>query len=123
MTEPQANAFRLYRNYDGSGGAFGETGVRAVSDDQGKVSVYAALRKGGNTLTVMVVNKTVDTLATELKSTGSRRAGRRRCIDTMRSSRRSFGRPIRRFSPVDLTRRFRGGRRQFCDFTPVIADP
>jgi hypothetical protein len=56
-TQPGAFAFRMYRNYDGSGGAFGETGVRAQSDDQARLSVYAATRADG-ALTIMVINKT-----------------------------------------------------------------
>jgi hypothetical protein len=35
-------AFRLYRNYDGQGGAFGETSISAVSDNQDQLAIYAA---------------------------------------------------------------------------------
>ncbi|MDX2139444.1 MAG: glycoside hydrolase family 44 protein [Chloroflexota bacterium] len=56
-TQPGAFAFRMYRNYDGSGGAFGETSVRAQSDDQAQLAVYAATRADG-VLTIMVINKT-----------------------------------------------------------------
>lgn len=56
-TQPGAYAFRMYRNYDGAGGRFGDVAVRATSADQEKLSVYAAERSGDGALTVMVVNK------------------------------------------------------------------
>jgi hypothetical protein len=56
-TQPGAFAFRMYRNYDGNGGAFGETSVRAQSDDQARLAVYAATRADG-ALTIMIINKT-----------------------------------------------------------------
>ncbi len=55
--QPAAYAFRMYRNYNGQGGMFGETAVQATSDDQSKLSVYAAQRADG-ALTIMVINKT-----------------------------------------------------------------
>jgi len=57
-TEPGAFAFRLYRNYDGAGNGFGETSVQALSSDQAKLSVYAAVRSKDNALTIMIINKT-----------------------------------------------------------------
>lgn len=57
-TDPVAFAFRMYRNYDGAGGAFGETGVQAVSADETQLAVYSALRADG-ALTVMVINKSM----------------------------------------------------------------
>jgi len=38
-TDPGAYAFRVYRNYDGAGGRFGNTGVKAASGNQDQVSV------------------------------------------------------------------------------------
>ena len=61
FSEPGAFAFRIYRNYDGAGGAFGETAVSAVSSDQSVVSVYAAERRDG-VLTIVFVNKTTSAL-------------------------------------------------------------
>jgi uncharacterized protein (TIGR03437 family) len=61
-TDPGAFAFRMYRNYDGIGGAFGETGVQATSADQGQLSVYGALRSDLN-LTAVVINKTANDLS------------------------------------------------------------
>jgi len=56
--QPLAYAFRMYRNYDGSGAGFGETAVDAGSADQGALAVYAAQRSGDGALTIMVINKT-----------------------------------------------------------------
>ena len=67
-SQPWAYAFRMFRNYDGNGHAFGSTSVRARSFDssqpsrvnggQDQLSVYAAQRSGSGALTVMVINKT-----------------------------------------------------------------
>jgi len=64
-TDPGAFAFRMYRNYDGIGGAFGETGVQGASADQSQISVYAALRSDLN-LTAVVINKTANDLSSTL---------------------------------------------------------
>ncbi|MEV4532659.1 glycoside hydrolase family 44 protein [Asanoa sp. NPDC049518] len=56
-TDPGAFAFRMYRNYDGAGGRFGDVGVRATSTNQEQLSVYAAERSSDGALTMMVVNK------------------------------------------------------------------
>jgi len=61
-TDPGAFAYKIYRNYDGIGGAFGETGVQAVSADQSQLAVYAALRSNLN-LTAVVINKTNNDLS------------------------------------------------------------
>jgi hypothetical protein len=56
--QPGAFAFRMYRNYDGAGSAFGDVGVSATSSDQGTVSVYAAQRLADGALTILAINKT-----------------------------------------------------------------
>jgi glycosyl hydrolase family 44 len=51
-------AYRLYRNYDGKRGTFGDTAVAATPADIAKASIYAATdtkRKG--LLTMLVINK------------------------------------------------------------------
>jgi hypothetical protein len=68
--EPGAYAFRIYRNYDGLGGQFGETGVRAESEDESKLSVYAAQRTADSALTVVVINKTAGELTSTLTIDG-----------------------------------------------------
>ncbi|MDH2430509.1 glycoside hydrolase family 44 protein [Sphaerisporangium sp. TRM90804] len=62
--QPGAHAFRMYLNYDGRGGRFGDVGVRASSADQGALAVYGGQRSADGALTVMVVNKS----GTELTS-------------------------------------------------------
>lgn len=68
-SDPAAFAFKIYRNYDGLGGAFGESGVQASSEDQGKLAVYAAVRNDGN-LTAVVINKTGADLSSRVKLSG-----------------------------------------------------
>jgi hypothetical protein len=60
-TLPGAYAFRMYRNYDGAGGRFGETSVSATSSDQSQLSIYAAQRTSDSSLTLMIVNKAMTT--------------------------------------------------------------
>lgn len=63
--QPVAFAFRMYRNFDGGGAGFGDTHVRGVSTDQGRVAIYAALTGDGD-LTVMLINKTDQDLSSAL---------------------------------------------------------
>ncbi|MDW5594677.1 glycoside hydrolase family 44 protein [Conexibacter stalactiti] len=72
--EAQANAFRLYRNYDGAGGRFGDTWVRSVSADQATVAVYGAARSDDGAITIAVVNKSGQTRSTPLTLAGAERA-------------------------------------------------
>ena len=51
-------AFRLYRNYDGAGGRFGNKALLTRSSSEADVAAYAAARKDGKT-TLMLINKTV----------------------------------------------------------------
>lgn len=64
-TDPGAFAFKIYRNYDGMGGTFGETSVQSTSADQSRLAIYAAERSDGN-LTAMVINKTGQDLSSTL---------------------------------------------------------
>ena len=73
--QPGAFAFRMYRSYDGMGGAFGETSVQAASAAQDQLSVYAA-RRSDSALTVMVVNKTTGDLTTNLSLANFKPAAR-----------------------------------------------
>jgi len=70
-SQPAAYAFRIYRNYDGLGHGFGEMSVQASSTDQGKLSVYAAERSSDHALTVVVINKTSQTLTSKLTISGA----------------------------------------------------
>lgn len=64
-SDPAAFAFKLYRNYDGQGGAYGETSVSAVSDNRDQLSIYAAQRSD-SALTLMVINKTAGNLSSNI---------------------------------------------------------
>jgi mannan endo-1,4-beta-mannosidase len=53
-----AAAFKMYRNYDGKGGTYGDTAVTATAPDSVKTSVFAATdSKHPGRLTVVVINK------------------------------------------------------------------
>src|SRR6202167_3666193 len=65
-TDAVAYSFRLYRNYDGAGGEFGDTSVNSTSTDQGQLSVYGALRSSDGALTVIEINKTTSAIQTGL---------------------------------------------------------
>ena len=56
-------AFRLFRDYDGAGSTFGDTGLSAVSSDNAKASIYASRRADGRVVLV-VINKTNAVLST-----------------------------------------------------------
>jgi hypothetical protein len=51
-------AFEVFRNYPGAGATFGDRAITSTSADQGKLSVYGALRTKDNMLTIVVINKT-----------------------------------------------------------------
>ncbi len=51
-------AFKLYRNYDGKGGTYGDTAVTAAVPDVSKASVFAATdSKHPGSLTILAINK------------------------------------------------------------------
>ena len=66
INQPGMFAFRMYRNYDGKGNAFGETSLKAASADQGKLAIYAGQRTKDGALTLMVINKTAQPLTSSL---------------------------------------------------------
>jgi hypothetical protein len=68
--QPGAYAFRMYLNYDGNGGAFGDTSVQATSADQGQLAVYAADRSSDGNTTLMIINKTGDDLTSQVSVRG-----------------------------------------------------
>jgi hypothetical protein len=69
-SDPGAFAFRMFRNYDGKGGAFGDTGVRASSANQDKLAIYAAQRTRDGALTLVVINKTGGSLSSTISLAG-----------------------------------------------------
>jgi hypothetical protein len=51
-------AFRVFRNYDGQGAAFGDRSVAATSNDVGRVSVYASVSAGDtNRIVIVAINR------------------------------------------------------------------
>lgn len=69
-TDPGAFAFRMFRNYDGQGGQFGDIGVYAASSDQSQISVYAAQSSSSGVLTILVVNKDTRPFETDVELAG-----------------------------------------------------
>jgi len=53
-----SSGFRLYRNYDGAGGAFGDTSIFAATSDKVNSSVYASVTgPADSSLHIVVINK------------------------------------------------------------------
>jgi hypothetical protein len=73
--DPWAFAFRLYRNYDNNGSAFGDISIGASSVDQDRLAVYAGLRSSDDALTVIVINKTEADMTSEMTLSGFRPSG------------------------------------------------
>jgi hypothetical protein len=69
------DAFRMYRNYDGAGGEFGDTWVSSSSADQRRLAVYGAQRSSDGAYTVMAINKTTNPLTSALSLSGVSPAG------------------------------------------------
>ena len=65
-TDPTAYTFRLFRNYDGKGGMFGDVSVSAQSTDQTQLAIYGAQRSADGALTFVVINKTSNALTSSL---------------------------------------------------------
>lgn len=69
-----ANAYLIYRNYDGKGSQFGDMYVQSGSADQGQLSVYGAQRSKDKMLTLVIINKTTTELTSRLTLAGFRPA-------------------------------------------------
>lgn len=63
---PGMMAFAVYRNYDGAKSTFGDVALASTSTDQGKLSVYGALRNADGMVTIVVINKTYGDLTSTL---------------------------------------------------------
>jgi hypothetical protein len=70
------DAFRMYRDYNGHGGKFGDTWVRSTSADQSRVAVYGARRSSDGAFTILVINKTGGALQSNLSLSGISPSGR-----------------------------------------------
>ncbi|MBC7843673.1 MAG: hypothetical protein H7099_15240 [Gemmatimonadaceae bacterium] len=62
-------AFRMFRNYDGAGGAFGDTGLAATTSDVAASSIYASRTTSGK-IVLMAINKTTAPKVTRITLTG-----------------------------------------------------
>lgn len=51
-TDTSANSFRIYRNFDGNGGQYGDTWIRSTSTDQSQLAIYGSQRSRDNALTL-----------------------------------------------------------------------
>jgi hypothetical protein len=76
LSEPTAYTFRMYMNYDGKGGKYGDTWVRSHSTDQGQLAIYGADRTSDGTLTLVIINKTSKNLTSNLSLKGFKPAGK-----------------------------------------------
>jgi Glycoside hydrolase family 44 len=74
--DPGAFAFRLFRNYDGAGHGFGDSSVQASSSDQGVLSIYAAQRSADQAVTIMIINKSAESLTSTVDLYGFSPASR-----------------------------------------------
>jgi hypothetical protein len=68
--KPGGFAMRMFRNYDGAGGQFGDVSVQAASADQDRLSVYASTDSKDGALKVIVINKTDTPLASTVALQG-----------------------------------------------------
>ena len=74
--QPGAYAFRLYLNYDGKGGRYGDNWIRSTSTDQGSLAIYGAQRSSDRALTLIIINKTGNNLTSNLVLKGFSPAAR-----------------------------------------------
>ena len=63
-------AFRMFRNYDGNGGRFGDTGLPSTTTNHEMTSVYASRDDAGNVV-VVAINKTQTTKIAHIVLAGS----------------------------------------------------
>jgi Glycoside hydrolase family 44 len=63
-------AFRMFRNYDGDGGSFGDTGLRAATSDNAASSVYASRNAAGQ-IVIIAINKTTATKSARITVAGA----------------------------------------------------
>ncbi len=65
--------FAMFRDYDGAGGAFGDTSLPAQSSDVGRVSAYASADAGrADRMVVVVINRHTTALSAALRITHRR---------------------------------------------------
>ena len=62
-------AFRMFLNYDGAGGRFGDTGLKATTSDIAASSIYAS-RDAAGRIVLVAINKTTAATAARISITG-----------------------------------------------------
>jgi hypothetical protein len=63
-------AFRMFRNYNGLHGTFGDEYINSTSANQQQLAVYGAHRSSDGAYTILVLNKTSSAMTAPLKLTG-----------------------------------------------------
>ena len=63
---PVANAFKMYRNYDGKKSTFGENSISASVTNPDNIAAFASLRNADGTMTVIVINKVTSSASLQL---------------------------------------------------------
>ena len=64
------SAFKMFRNYDGSGGKFGDTGLKATTTNSEFSSIYASRDSAGN-IVLIAINKTAAARPARITVTGT----------------------------------------------------
>ena len=62
-SSPTFKAMKMYRNYDGNKSTFGDTSVSAAGANPDSISTFAALRSADGALTIMAINKQLNSNA------------------------------------------------------------
>lgn len=57
-----SSAYKLYRNYDGNKGAFGDTEIDATNPDIENTSIYASTEGNGGKTHIILINKKTNAL-------------------------------------------------------------
>jgi hypothetical protein len=72
---PGLNAFKIFRNYDGSGSQFGDMALASTSANQGNLAVYGSRRTADHAVTIVVINKTYGDLTSTLSLANLKASG------------------------------------------------
>lgn len=72
--QPGVFAFEIFTNYDGAGGAFGETSISATTTNPDVLSIFAAQRSD-LALTILVINKTTSPVTNPIPIANFQSAG------------------------------------------------
>jgi hypothetical protein len=70
LAQPTAFSYKMFRNYNGQGGRFGDTYVSSSSANEAQLALHAAQRTSDGALTVMVINKNANELTSTLSLAG-----------------------------------------------------